>query len=580
MSARTFGFFTLGLISVLACLWLASVLFISLALRTPTSAGPWTIVHYTLLYGKAPKIRELISLSWLLSGLTISALWVLAFKRRKMSPYGDARWATEQDVRKSGLRASHGILLGRFNNEFLMAEGFEHVLCFAPTRSGKGVGIVIPNLLNWPGSAIVHDIKGENFEKTSGFRAKHGQRVFFWNPGDPGGRTHCYNPLEFISDKPGQRIDDIQRIAHLIMPEQEFWTQEARTLFVGLALHLITESFSLSFGRLLRTVRGQGNFVETIQRLLQAKRESMNPTAYMALNSFVQKADKEQSAVLSTLNAALELWANPLIDAATARSDFDLRRLRKEPTTIYVGVTPGNLQRLRPLMQIFYQQAIDIMTEKQPDPAQEPHPVLFLMDEFPSLGRMRQFEQGIAYLAGYGVRLLLIVQDIPQLEAHYLHSGMNVFMGNSRIRVTFAANNYETAELISKLVGNCGLDVDTRAESRQRGFSLDPGYKSLSVSAIPRPLLLPQEIMQLSPEDEIVMVEAAPPVRAKKIRYFKESVFKNRLYPAAPVPKVNPVSTEVPLLVDVELPTKEEEEEALEAEAQADVEEEKISASH
>jgi len=580
VSARTFGFFTLGLISVLACLWLASVLFISLALRTPTSAGPWTIVHYTLLYGKAPKIRELISLSWLLSGLTISALWVLAFKRRKMSPYGDARWATEQDVRKSGLRASHGILLGRFNNEFLMAEGFEHVLCFAPTRSGKGVGIVIPNLLNWPGSAIVHDIKGENFEKTSGFRAKHGQRVFFWNPGDPGGRTHCYNPLEFISDKPGQRIDDIQRIAHLIMPEQEFWTQEARTLFVGLALHLITESFSLSFGRLLRTVRGQGNFVETIQRLLQAKRESMNPTAYMALNSFVQKADKEQSAVLSTLNAALELWANPLIDAATARSDFDLRRLRKEPTTIYVGVTPGNLQRLRPLMQIFYQQAIDIMTEKQPDPAQEPHPVLFLMDEFPSLGRMRQFEQGIAYLAGYGVRLLLIVQDIPQLEAHYLHSGMNVFMGNSRIRVTFAANNYETAELISKLVGNCGLDVDTRAESRQRGFSLDPGYKSLSVSAIPRPLLLPQEIMQLSPEDEIVMVEAAPPVRAKKIRYFKESVFKNRLYPAAPVPKVNPVSTEVPLLVDVELPTKEEEEEALEAEAQADVEEEKISASH
>jgi len=580
VNTRRAGIVVLVLISVLACLWLASVLFVSLALRTPTNAGPWTIVHYTFLYERAPKIRQLVSLSWLLSGLTIGTLWVLALKPRKMSPYGDARWATEADVRKSGLRASHGILLGRFNNEFLMAEGSEHVLCFAPTRSGKGVGIVIPNLLNWPGSAIVHDIKGENFEKTSGFRTQHGQKVYFWNPGDPEGRTHCYNPLEFISKKPGQRIDDIQRIAHLIMPEQEFWTQEARTLFIGLALHLITESSALSFGRLLRTVRGQGNFVETLQLLLQAKRQTMNQVAYMALNSFVQKADKEQSAVLSTLNAALELWANPLIDAATARSDFDLRRLRKEPTTIYVGVTPGNLQRLRPLMQIFYQQAIDIMTEKQPDPEQEPHPVLFLMDEFPSLGRMRQFEQGIAYLAGYGVRLLLIVQDIPQLEAHYLHSGMNVFMGNSRIRVTFAANNYETAELISKLVGNCGLDVDTRAESRQMGLSLDPGYKSRSVSAIPRPLLLPQEIMQLAPEEEIVMVEAAPPVRARKIRYFKESVFKNRLYPATPVPKVNPLSAEVPLLVDVEKPTQEEEEEALAAEEEVDVQEEKISASH
>lgn len=575
MSARTLGVLFVELFSILAWSWLASVLFISLALRAPANAGPWTIYHYTLLYGKAPKIRELISLSWLLSGLPIVALLAVAFKRRKAGPYGDARWATEREVRKAGLRGKSGLLLGRMNGEFLIAGGFEHALCFAPTRSGKGVGIVIPNLLNWPGSALVHDIKGENFERTSGFRSQHGQKVYFWNPGDPEGRTHCYNPLEFISDKPGRRIDDIQKIAHLILPEQEFWTQEARTLFVGLCLHLI-EKGTLTFGGILRALRGQGNFVEDVKNLLKAHRETMNATAFMALNAFAQKADKEQSAVLSTLNAALELWANPLIDAATAKSDFDLRKLRREPATVYVGVTPNNLHRLRPLMQVFYQQAIDMMTEKQPNPEKDPHPVLFLMDEFPSLGRMTQFEQGIAYLAGYQVRLVLIIQDIPQLEASYGRSGMNVFMGNSKLRIAFASNSYETADLISRYVGTFGAEIESNGQSRQAGLTLDPGYKSATESKVARALLLPQEILQLSPEEEIVLVEGARPIRARKIRYFKESAFRDRILPAAPVPKIDPVTPRVGALVDVGPATQAEEDEAMNTPA----DEEEISASN
>jgi type IV secretion system protein VirD4 len=575
MNRRALGIAVLIIILWAACSWLASALFISLALHAFTNAAPWTIYHYTRYYGHVPGISRLISVSWFLSASVFITALALLLRQRKASPYGDARWARERDIRKAGLRSDSGLLLGRFNHEFLVAGGFEHVLCFAPTRSGKGVGIVIPNLLNWPGSVIVHDIKGENFEKTSGFRARHGQKVFFWNPGDPEGRTHCYNPLEFISDKPGRRIDDIQKIAHLILPEQEFWTNEARTLFVGLSLHLIEKS-PLSFGVILRALRGAGNFVEDLKQLLQAERESMNPVAYMALNAFVQKADKEQSAVLSTLNAALELWANPLIDAATARSDFDLRLLRRESTTIYVGVAPSNLHRLRPLMQIFYQQAIDMMTEHQPDPSTEPYPVLFLMDEFPSLGRMTQFEQGVAYLAGYQVRLLLIIQDIPQLEASYGRSGMNLFMGNSKLRITFASNNVDTAELISRFIGTYGADLESESRSRQMGLSLQPGYKSASQSQVPRALLLPQEILQLSPDEEIILVEGAPPIRARKIRYFKEAVFGSRLLPAASVPKVNPLTPTVPSLCDVKPLTDSEQEECL----NEDPQEEEISASH
>ncbi len=190
------------------------------------------------------------------------------------------------------------------------------------------------------------------------------EKAFFWNPGDAQGRTHCYNPLEFISKNPGQRIDDIQKIAHLILPDHDFWSNEARTLFVGLVLYLLENSSgAVTFGQVLRTLRGQGNFVEYVKRLSETEQASMNVVAFMALNAFGQKADKEQSAVLSTVNSALELWANPLIDAATSKSDFDLRLLKRELTTVFVGVAPNNLRRLRPLMQVFYQQAIDMLSE-------------------------------------------------------------------------------------------------------------------------------------------------------------------------------------------------------------------------
>ena len=518
--------------------WIAGVLFMSFALRVPTNATPITIFHYMFQYGHLPKIGKLIYVCWVFAGSVFVVLLALIFKVRAASPYGDARWATEWGLRRAGLRAKKGLLLGRCWNRFLVADGFEHVLCFAPTRSGKGVGIVIPNLLNWPGSALVHDIKGENFESTSGFRARYG-KVYFWNPWDPEGRTHCYNPLDFISKNPGQRIDDIQKIAHLILPEQDFWSNEARTLFVGLVLYLLENSSGpATFGLVLRTLRGQGNFVDYVTRLTETEREQMNAVAYMAMNAFIQKADKEQSAVLSTLNAALELWANPLIDAATSRSDFDLRRLKKELMTVYVGVSPNNLHRLRPLMQVFYQQAVDMMSERKPNLQEEPHPVLFLMDEFPSLGRMTQFEQGIAYLAGYRVRLLLIIQDIPQLETHYQRSGMNTFLGNSKIRVTFAANNFETADLISRLLGTYAAQTDSESESRQKGMTLDPGYGSISKAKMARPLLLPQEILQLPPDEEIVMVEASQPIRARKIRYFEEEVFQRRVQPPISIPTI------------------------------------------
>lgn len=537
-----FGVILLGIFS-----WLAGVLFSLFARLNINDATPLTWYLYAYHYGQLASVKKHLALSGLLASAGFCLALFAVLKPRGPSPFGDARWAREGDITKAGLRAPRGLLLGKRGGRFLCSDGMTHVLVFAPTRSGKGVGVVVPNLLNWPDSIICHDIKGENFRITSGFRAASGQKVFFFNPADPDGFTHCYNCFEFVSNKPGQRVDDVQKIAHLIIPTQDFWSNEARTLFIGLVLYLMdSRSETVSFGGVLRALRGPVNFVEFIAGELDQRSSQLDPVAYMALNAFIQKAEKERSGVMSTLNAALELWANPLIDAATSRSDFDLRTLKKERTTIYVGVSPDNIKRLRPLLQVFYQQAIDFHTRKEPDLADEPYPVLFLMDEFASLGQLNQFQDGIAFFAGYRVRMLMIVQDTNQLETHYGRPGKETFLSCCAVRLTFAANSFDTAKLISSVLGTFGATTESESVSKSLGFDMKPGNKSESQSKTARALLLPHEVMQLPADQEIVMVEASPPVRAKKIIYYKDKAFKTRIIPPISLPQIKPLTQTLP----------------------------------
>lgn len=552
MDRRKLIEFTVAGVALLAVFfWVAGALFSLLAHLKIEDATPLTWFQYAYEFGHMPAVKKHLAMSAFLAlavlGMVAAALFQ-AIQKRRQSPYGAARWAREADILKAGLRNPRGLLLGKrrdlsLRNRFLCSDGMTHALVFAPTRSGKGVGIVIPNLLNWPDSIICHDIKGENFRITSGYRAAMGHKVFFFNPGDPDGFTHCYNCFEFVSNKPGQRVDDVQKIAHLMLPEQDFWNNEARTLFVGLVLYLMdTRTEAVTFGGVLRALRGPANFVEFIANELDTRAAQLDPVAYMALNAFIQKAEKERSGVMSTLNSALELWANPLIDAATARSDFDLRTLKKSRTTIYVGVSPDNLKRLRPLLQVFYQQAIDFHTRKEPDLAEEPYPVLYLMDEFASLGKLTQFQDGVAFFAGYRVRMLMIVQDTNQLETNYGRPGKETFLSCCAVRLTYAANSYDTAKLISNVLGTFGAATTSGSVSSSLGFSTRPGTKSESHGETGRALLLPHEVMQLPRDQEIVMVEATPPVRAKKIVYYKDPAFSDRLRPAVALPQIQPLA--------------------------------------
>lgn len=461
-----------------------------------------------------------------------------SFGKKKEALHGDAHWATEAEIRDAKLRSKKGLMLGRTGaNNYLVADDFQHVLLFAPTGSGKGVGFVIPNLLFWENSVICHDIKGENYELASGYRAKIGQKVYFWNPADPDGYTHCYNPLDWISEKPGQMVDDVQKICNLVLPEQEFWQNEARSLLLGVILYLCAVPDKIcSFGEVVRTMRSD-DVVYSLAVVLDTIGKKIHPVSYMNIAAFLQKADKERSGVVSTLNSGLELWANPLIDTATATSDFDIQQIKKQKMSIFCGVSPDNLQRLEPLLKVFYQQCADFMTRRMPQ-KDEPYGVLMLMDEFPTLGEMKMFQTGIAYFRGYRVKLFLIVQDTQQLKGIYEDAGMNSFLSNAYYRITFAANNVETAELISKMVGN--KTVKQYSINKPKFFDMNPASRTMSESEAQRALLLPQEVITLPRDEQIILIESSPPIKTKKVFYFQDKFFTSRLLPKTYVPTQEP----------------------------------------
>lgn len=459
------------------------------------------------------------------------------------SQYGDAHWATLAEVKKAGLMHNGtGMTMGMYKGKLLVVDktNCQHTLLFAPTGSGKGVGFVLPNLLFWDDSVIVHDVKLENFEITSGYRsAKMKQKCYLWNPADQDGYSHCFNPMDNISREYGKQVDDVMKISKFLLPKEEFWTNEGRALVTGIMLALLAmEDRPKSMGEVLRTLRSD-DVAYNIAVMLDTRGEFIHPTGYMNLAAYLQKPDKERGSVTSTAASSMDLWANPLVDAATMKSDFNIAKFRTIPTSLFVGISPSNVMRLQPLLQIFYQQCAGIFTAKMPDKKKEKHRVLMLLDEFPTLGKMDEIKAGIAYYRGYWVKLFLITQDTEQLKSIYEASGMESFLSNCTFKVTYAANNVATAKYVSDMLGKKTI-VTQNEGSRPKYLDLNPGARQVSISKSSRELLMPQEIIGLPRDEQIILVEANPPLRCNKIFYYKDKLFTSRLMKQVPVPKQEP----------------------------------------
>lgn len=537
---------TLGLLS-LSFAW-STALYVILGFSI-NAVRPWSVYEFIAAYGISGSNGNVLGTSFLVAcvvgSLVTGALWLA----RPKQYYGDARWAYRGEIQKAGLLDNDGILLGKVGSRYLRNAEAGHVLVTAPTRSGKGVGVVIPNLLSWPGSVVVLDIKHENHDITSGFRGKH-QRVFKWSPADDDSCSHRFNPLSTVRQDLAHRISDIQRLATILLPQpthaDPMWQNEARDLFLGMALYVLDDpNQPATIGQIYRILKTEHDITDVVQFVLDNDTIDLDSSARMSLGSFLNKAPKERSGVRSNLTAALNLWANPVIDAATSHSDFDLTELRRRPTSIYVGVKQNQLDTLAPLLALFFQQCVDVLGRDLPS-ADEPHKVLLLIDEFAALGRLPVIETAMAFLAGYNVRLVNIIQGLSQLDRHY-GAGRDSILQNSSIQVYFAPNDDATTNYVSKRLGT--KTIRTASRSDPGGF----GWATKTSGYASRDLMLPEEVRQLKSTQQIIFKEGTRPAKTIKIRYYADKRFASRLLPAKTVPRLDikphpPIAAPLPMV--------------------------------
>ena len=461
---------------------------------------------------------------------------------RLVTTYGSARWADAAEVRKAGLTQPAGVFLGLHDGQYLRHEGPEHGLAFAPTRSGKGVGLVVPTLLSWPGSAVIHDIKGENWHLTAGWRSRFSHCLLF-NPTDA--KSAAYNPLLEVR-RGAHEVRDVQNIADILVdPEgalekRNHWEKTSHALLVGAILHVLYAVED-------KTLRGVANFLSdpacpfevtlhrmmTTRHLPDGQNGGPHPVVASAAREVLNKSENERSGVLSTAMSFLGLYRDPTVAEVTSRCDWRIADLisAEHPVSLYLVVPPSDISRTKPLIRLILNQVGRRLTESLDgsDGIERRHKLLLMLDEFPALGRLDFFESALAFMAGYGLRAFLIAQSLNQIDKAY---GPNhSILDNCHVRITFATNDERTAKRISETLGTA---TELRAQRNYAGHRLAPwlGHLMVSRQETARPLLTPGEVMQLPPDESVVMVSGHAPIRARKIRYYTDTNFQSRVLPA------------------------------------------------
>jgi type IV secretion system protein VirD4 len=512
--------------------------------------GPWFALFGWLLYAPpaffwwwfaydayAPEIfveGAYIAAPGAIAGVVVAvamSVW-RAREAKSVTTYGSARWAESREIRHAGLFHAEGVVLGRWRGAYLRHDGPEHVLCFAPTRSGKGVGLVVPTLLTWPGSAIVHYIKGENWVLTADWRARFG-RVLMFDPTNAA--SAAYNPL--LEVRRGEwEVRDVQNIADVLVdPEgalerRNHWEKTSHSLLVGAILHVL-------YAETDKTLAGVANFLSDPQRPIESTLRAMmtsshlgtqgvHPVVASAARELLNKSDNERSGVLSTAMSFLGLYRDPVVAQLTRQCDWRIRDLVEglSPTTLYLVVPPSDISRTKPLVRLILNQIGRRLTEELKPKSRRR--LLLMLDEFPALGRLDFFESALAFMAGYGLKSFLIAQSLNQIEKAY---GLSI-LDNCHVRVSFATNDERTARRVSDALETA---TELRAMKNYAGHRLSPwlGHLMVSRQETARPLLTPGEVMQLPPDDELVLMSGCQSIRAKKARYYEDPELNARILP-------------------------------------------------
>jgi len=460
------------------------------------------------------------------------------------SIHGDARFATMHELHSEGLFAKSGIILAKLRSKYLVFGGQEFVMVAAPTRSGKGVSVVIPNLLNWHESLTVMDVKLENWQITSGWRQKVlGQQVYLFNPFDAQGKTHRWNPLDSVSRNPVLSVADVLQIAQIFYPsnagdKNRFFQDTAQSLFLGLTLYLIeTKHPRTTIGEVLRQGSGYGKpLIEHVKGLL-AENPDLSNACKDALARVVSAPGETFGNIKATFDAALLMFSIPTLDWATSASDFDLSQLRRQKISIYLGIPVDKLRLSERLINLYFTQLINLNTRTLPeDDASLKYQCLLINDEFTAAGRLDVLLTSAAFIAGYNLRLLTIIQSTAQLKnpSLYGREGAETLLANHAVRVIFPPTTREEANEYSELLGTFTMDVTSSNRSGRGAVSLHSASYGESVSGQRRALLMPQELRKLSKKSTIVVKQGIEPAMCEKAYYYSDAIFLQRLAATSP----------------------------------------------
>nr|WP_320013105.1 type IV secretory system conjugative DNA transfer family protein [uncultured Desulfobulbus sp.] len=542
---------------------------------------PWTALTWPKTIFTAIEVQPLADRSMLLfmGPPLLSAMLYLAINQApkgKKDLHGTARWATGKEIRTMGYLSGQGVYIGGWFDSatktqlYLRHNGPEHLLCFAPTRSGKGVGLILPTLLAWEQSSVVFDIKGENYALTAGYLKSRGNKVLRFEPADPTGATACFNPLEEIRLEGDRAIADVQQVANMVLDPDgkglpDYWDKAACGFFGGVLLHcLITtrlqgnrQASLYDVSLMLEDPDREGGPKELFEEIIATDHGAMLAEMFPGLDAeqgraahtfcasaasgMLAKADKEMAGVVSTATANLALYRDPVVARNISRCDFRIPDLMNHQAAVnlYLVVAPADIDRLRPLLRIFITQLLGRLTEKMTfaDGASQlayHHRLLLMLDEFTALGKLPIFERAIAFMAGYGIKGYFIVQDTKQLTNTY--GADNALMANCHVRIAYAPNLPETAEYLSKLTGTTTVVSKKVSISRGKGGR----SRSISINETSRPLLTPDECLRLpgaekdasgkvtAPGDMLIFTAGQSPIYGQQILYFLDPVFSSR----------------------------------------------------
>jgi len=453
-----------------------------------------------------------------------------------VTTYGSARWASMKEIRAAGLLRDCGLFIGKAGGCYLRHDGPDHIMAFAPTRSGKGVGLVVPTLLSWTGSAVIHDIKGENWALTAGWRSKFSHCLLF-NPTDP--RSARYNPLLEVR-RGVNEVRDVQNIADILVdPEgslerRNHWEKTSHALLVGAILHVLYAEEDKTLARVASLLSDpQRSFAATLRTMMTTNHlgSRVHPVVASAARELLNKSDNERSGVLSTAMSFLGLYRDPTVAKVTSECDWRIDDLldAPRPVSLYLIVPPSDISRTKPLVRLVLNQIGRRLTETLRHSSDAQRQLLLMLDEFPALGRLDFFETALAFMAGYGIRAFLVAQSLNQIEKAY--GDHNSILDNCHVRIAFATNDERTAKRISDALGTA---TEQRAMRNYAGHRLAPWLAHVMVSRqeTSRPLLTAGEVMQLPPDEELVLVSGMAPIRARKLKYFEDRQFSDRLCPA------------------------------------------------